>query len=206
LMDPPAGRDLPQACSVRWLRRLKILGSDETFRETPAAGWTGRFSVGGRMGSPDYPVSRGAWARAGAAASGAGQIRLGWTKLGLDGGDQRSSRVCVTLPDGVVLVTTHGLGKDDHAVRLPAYSTNRRKIITVEDPVEYQLSGINQVPCEPNAGNDMLRSVAGDVRQAPNVIMVGEIRGPGDGGDRNQRGLTGHSCSAPCTPMTRRGL
>src|SRR6202042_557479 len=67
-----------------------------------------------------------------------------------------------------------------------------RKIITIEDPVEYHLRGINQIPVQPQIGLPFARLLQWVVRQDPNIIMVGEIRNLETAQTAVQAALTGH--------------
>ncbi len=78
-----------------------------------------------------------------------------------------------------------------------------RKIITVEDPVEYQMSGINQVQVRADIGMTSSAALRAILRQAPNIIMIGEIRDLETAEIAVNASLTGHPCSARCTPTMR---
>src|SRR5690606_20801132 len=67
-----------------------------------------------------------------------------------------------------------------------------RKLITVEDPVEYQLTGVNQVPVRPEVGLTFATALRAILRQAPNVVMIGEIRDRETAEIALQAALTGH--------------
>jgi type IV pilus assembly protein PilB len=112
----------------------------------------------------------------------------------------------ITLPDGILLVTgPTGSGKTTtlygclHFINKPD-----RKIITVEDPVEYQLNGINQVPVRHDVGMTFASALRAMLRQAPNIVMVGEIRDLETAEIAINASLTGHMVFSPCTPTTRR--
>ncbi len=98
------------------------------------------------------------------------------------------------MPDGIFLVTgPTGSGK---TTSLYAFlnSINRPtvKIITAEDPVEYELSGINQVQIRTDVGMTFAKALRAMLRQAPNIIMVGEIRDQETGEIAINAALTGH--------------
>ncbi|MFH2145514.1 MAG: ATPase, T2SS/T4P/T4SS family [Candidatus Omnitrophota bacterium] len=100
----------------------------------------------------------------------------------------------VNLPNGIILVTgPTGSGKSTtlYAV-LGTMDRARRKILTVEDPVEYQISGINQVQVKPLIGLNFARVLRSMLRQAPDIIMVGEIRDLETASISVQSALTGH--------------
>lgn len=98
------------------------------------------------------------------------------------------------MPDGVFLVTgPTGSGKTTSLYAfLNAINTPSRKIITVEDPVEYQLSGINQVQVNPLVQMTFANALRAMLRQAPNIIMVGEIRDLETADIAINASLTGH--------------
>jgi general secretion pathway protein E len=90
----------------------------------------------------------------------------------------RSSSTCWSMPHGIILVTgPTGSGKTTTLyTALSALNTPERKIITVEDPVEYQIEGINQIQAKPQIGLDFAHALRSIVRQDPDVIMIGEMR------------------------------
>ena len=106
------------------------------------------------------------------------RLALDWTTLGLWPDHEALLARAVAAPDGLVLVTgPTGSGKTTTLYSC-LHRLNRadRKIVTVEDPIEYQLAGINQVPVRPEIGMTFAAALRALLRQAPNVIMVGEIR------------------------------
>ena len=105
-------------------------------------------------------------------------IQLDIPKLGFYTDDQQKVDRIISLPDGVFLVTgPTGSGKTTSLYAfLNSINTPNRKIITAEDPVEYQLSGINQVQINPLVKMTFASALRAMLRQAPNIIMVGEIR------------------------------
>lgn len=121
-------------------------------------------------------------------------VRLGLAELGFLPEDAAAFEKAIALPDGIVLVTgPTGSGKTTtlygclHHLNQPD-----RKIITVEDPVEYQLAGINQVPVRPEIGMTFASALRAMLRQAPNVVMVGEIRDLETAEIAINASLTGH--------------
>ncbi len=121
-------------------------------------------------------------------------ITLDLETLGMRVEDRASMQKLIDLPHGMVLVTgPTGSGKTTtlYAALTKLYDPSL-KIITIEDPVEYELSGVNQIPVNPKRGvtfADGLRSI---LRQDPDVIMVGEVR-DGDTAEISVRAaLTGH--------------
>jgi type IV pilus assembly protein PilB len=121
-------------------------------------------------------------------------LRLGLADLGLLSDDQAVFENLITLPDGIVLVTgPTGSGKTTTLYAcLNFINRSDRKIITVEDPVEYELAGINQVEVRHNIGLDFARVIRAMLRQAPNVILVGEMRDTETAQMGIQASLTGH--------------
>ena len=121
-------------------------------------------------------------------------LRLGLPELGFFTDDQQTFERLIGLPDGILLVTgPTGSGKTTtlysclHFINRPD-----RKIITVEDPVEYLLSGINQVQVNEGVGLNFSMALRSILRQAPNVIMVGEIRDVETATIAINASLTGH--------------
>ena len=105
-------------------------------------------------------------------------LRLGLAELGFMADDQANFERMIALPDGILLVTgPTGSGKTTTLYSCLHY-INRpdRKIITVEDPVEYQMGGINQVQVKRDVGMTFAAALRAMLRQAPNIIMIGEIR------------------------------
>ncbi len=121
-------------------------------------------------------------------------LRLGLPELGFFTDDQQTFEKLIALPDGILLVTgPTGSGKTTtlysclHFINRPD-----RKIITVEDPVEYQLAGINQVQVNETVGLSFSAALRSMLRQAPNVIMLGEIRDLETATIAINASLTGH--------------
>lgn len=98
------------------------------------------------------------------------------------------------LPHGIMLVTgPTGSGKTTTLyTALGQLNTEERKIITVEDPVEYQLTGINQIQVKSSIGLDFTSALRAIVRQDPDVIMIGEMRDLETAKIAIQSALTGH--------------
>jgi type IV pilus assembly protein PilB len=121
-------------------------------------------------------------------------LKLGLSELGFFTDDQQTFERLIGLPDGIILVTgPTGSGKTTTLYSCLNY-INRpdRKIITVEDPVEYQLSGINQVQVNETIGFNFATALRSMLRQAPNVIMLGEIRDLDSATIAINASLTGH--------------
>ena len=122
------------------------------------------------------------------------RLRLGLADLGLEPDDRRTVDRLLALTDGLVLVTgPTGSGKTTTLYAcLQSLNQPDRKIITVEDPVEYQLAGVNQVPVRPEVGLTFAAALRALLRQAPNIVMVGEIRDRETAEIAIQAALTGH--------------
>ncbi|MBE2293432.1 MAG: Flp pilus assembly complex ATPase component TadA, partial [Phycisphaerales bacterium] len=100
----------------------------------------------------------------------------------------------LNLPHGIILVTgPTGSGKTTTLyTALQTINTPERKILTVEDPVEYQLEGINQIQVKPQIDLTFANALRAIVRQDPDVIMIGEMRDLETAGIAVQSALTGH--------------
>ena len=121
-------------------------------------------------------------------------LALGLPKLGFFADDQEKFERLITLPDGILLVTgPTGSGKTTTLYACLNY-INRpdRKIITVEDPVEYQMPGVNQVHVREDIGLSFAAALRSILRQAPNVVMIGEIRDLETARIATEAALTGH--------------
>jgi type IV pilus assembly protein PilB len=121
-------------------------------------------------------------------------LTLGLTELGYLSDDQATMERIMSFPDGIFLVTgPTGSGKSTTLYAcLNMINKPDRKIITVEDPVEYQLAGINQVPVNAEVGMTFPAALRAMLRQAPNIIMVGEIRDLETASIAINASLTGH--------------
>ena len=118
----------------------------------------------------------------------------GLPEMGLAPDDQRIWQELIHRPHGMVLVTgPTGSGKTTTLYgAMAALNQPDRKLITVEDPVEYQLSGVNQVQVKSSIGLTFAAGLRSMLRQAPDVIMVGEIRDQETAQIAIQAALTGH--------------
>jgi type IV pilus assembly protein PilB len=121
-------------------------------------------------------------------------LMLGLTELGYLSDDQVTMERIMAFPDGIFLVTgPTGSGKSTTLYAcLNIVNKPDRKIITVEDPVEYQLGGINQVPVNAEVGMTFPAALRAMLRQSPNIIMVGEIRDLETASIAINASLTGH--------------
>ena len=121
-------------------------------------------------------------------------IKVGIRNLGFSEENYRIFQTIIRRPNGIFLVTgPTGSGKTTTLYSaLGELNRPDRKIITAEDPVEYYLPGINQVEVKHNIGLDFSRIIRAMLRQAPNVILVGEIRDVETADMAIQASLTGH--------------
>jgi type IV pilus assembly protein PilB len=121
-------------------------------------------------------------------------LRLGLSDLGFLSDDQEMFEKRLSLPDGIILVTgPTGSGKTTTLYScLNFINRPDKKIITVEDPVEYELPGINQVMVKEDIGMTFAAALKAMLRQAPNIIMLGEIRDAETAGIAINAALTGH--------------
>ena len=121
-------------------------------------------------------------------------IKVGIRQLGLSENDFRQFKNLIRRPNGIILVTgPTGSGKTTTLyASLNELNRPDTKIITAEDPVEYYLAGINQVEIKHQIGLDFARVIRAMLRQAPNVILVGEMRDTETAQMGIQASLTGH--------------
>lgn len=121
-------------------------------------------------------------------------LKLGLPELGFFSDDQEVFMKIITGADGIFLVTgPTGSGKSTTLYSALNYINQPdRKIITVEDPVEYQMKGINQVQVRREVGMTFASALRSMLRQAPNIIMIGEIRDLETAEIAVNASLTGH--------------
>ncbi len=121
-------------------------------------------------------------------------LMLGLPELGFLSDDQETFERLLRLPDGILLVTgPTGSGKTSTLYACLNYMNKPdRKIITVEEPVEYQMNGINQVQVNAEIGMTFPAALRSILRQAPNIIMIGEIRDLETASIATNASLTGH--------------
>lgn len=121
-------------------------------------------------------------------------IKVGLRELGFDDASYKIFKGLIQRPNGIILVTgPTGSGKTTSLyAALNELNTPDRKIITAEDPVEYYLPGINQVEIKHSIGLDFARVIRAMLRQAPNIILVGEMRDLETAQMGIQASLTGH--------------
>ena len=121
-------------------------------------------------------------------------IKIGIRQLGLGETDFRLFTELIKRPNGIILVTgPTGSGKTTTLyAALNALNRPDRKIITAEDPVEYYLPGVNQTEVRHDIGLDFAKIIKAMLRQAPNMILVGEMRDHETASMGIQASLTGH--------------
>ncbi len=115
-------------------------------------------------------------------------------ELGFRGMALKNIEDSIKVPHGIVLITgPTGSGKTTTLYSiLHALNTPKVNIVTLEDPVEYQIDGVNQVQINPKAGLTFATGLRSFLRQDPNIIMVGEIRDNETADLAIQASLTGH--------------
>jgi type IV pilus assembly protein PilB len=121
-------------------------------------------------------------------------LQLDLTKLGFEEEDLKKFEKAIRSPYGIILVTgPTGSGKTTTLYSaLSTINTPDRQIITVEDPVEYNIEGINQVQVNREVGLDFAEALRAFLRQSPDVILVGEIRDHETAEIAIRAALTGH--------------
>ncbi len=121
-------------------------------------------------------------------------VALDFDALGFDAAMQARLAALLTRPNGIFLVTgPTGSGKTTTLyAALQRLNTSERKILSVEDPVEYKIAGVNQVQVKPEIGLTFANVLRAFLRHDPNVILVGEIRDPETARIAVQAALTGH--------------
>ncbi|MCW8132619.1 MAG: Flp pilus assembly complex ATPase component TadA [Planctomycetota bacterium] len=121
-------------------------------------------------------------------------VSFGLEELGFHDSDIRIFRGLIKKPNGIILITgPTGSGKTTTLYSaLSELNKPDRKIITVENPVEYTIGGINQCQVNVDAGMTFQRALRAMLRQAPNIILVGEIRDKETSEIAIQAALTGH--------------
>ncbi len=121
-------------------------------------------------------------------------VQLDFQALGFAGPAHEAFAKLLDQPNGIILVTgPTGSGKTTTLyTALNALNTSERKIFTVEDPIEYQLVGVNQIQVQPRIGLSFAHALRSILRQDPDIIMVGEIRDLETAQMSIQASLTGH--------------
>jgi type IV pilus assembly protein PilB len=140
----------------------------------------------------------------------AGNLMLNLGDLGFDVEEMNKLEAAIRSPWGMALITgPTGSGKSTTLYSaLSAINDPRKNISTIEDPVEYNLKGINQVPAKPDIGLTFAAGLKSFLRQDPDIIMIGEIRDHETGEIAIKAALTGHlvlstihTNDAPSTPQ-----
>jgi len=123
-----------------------------------------------------------------------GKIFMSLDKLGFSPPDEKAIREIIVKPHGILLVTgPTGSGKSTSLyAMLSSINSVQKRIITIEEPVEYELKGINQIAVRPEIGLTFAMGLRHILRQDPNVIMVGEIRDLETAEIAIRASLTGH--------------
>ena len=121
-------------------------------------------------------------------------VRLGLSQLGFNKVNLQMLHNLLQRPSGIVLITgPTGSGKTSTLyAALNQLNTEKVNIMTVEDPVEYQLNGINQVQVNPNVGLTFASGLRSILRQDPDIVMIGEIRDQDTADIAIRASLTGH--------------
>jgi general secretion pathway protein E/type IV pilus assembly protein PilB len=124
-----------------------------------------------------------------------GAMKFDLRNLGMDEGTYRIYSELIRLPHGIILVTgPTGSGKTTTLYSsLLEIRSPENKIITTEDPVEYQLDGINQIQVHPKIGLTFAASLRSILRHDPDIVLVGEIRDAETAENAIQASLTGHT-------------
>ena len=185
----------PLSMAKGLLSRLKIMaGLNITERRMPQDG-RARIVVGSAeidLRVATMPTMYGESAVVRLLRKGAGLVAL--DKLGLSTRDKTILRGTLQAPFGMIIVTgPTGSGKTTTlAASLAEINDPTRKILTIEDPVEYQISGVNQTQIHPAIGLTFATALRSFLRQDPDVIMVGEMRDAETAHIGVHASLTGH--------------
>jgi type II secretion system protein E len=123
-----------------------------------------------------------------------GSMEFKLEKIGMDGDLYTTFKELIQLPHGIILVTgPTGSGKSTTLYSaLLEIKSDDTKIITTEDPVEYQLEGINQIQVHPKIGLTFAHSLRSILRHDPDIVLIGEIRDLETAENAIQAALTGH--------------
>jgi general secretion pathway protein E len=185
----------PMSMAKGLLSRLKIMaGLNITERRLPQDG-RARIVVAGTevdLRIATMPTMHGESAVVRLLRKGSGFVAL--DQVGLCARDESILRSALQAPFGMIIVTgPTGSGKTTTlAASLSVINEPTRKILTIEDPVEYHISGINQTQVHPAIGLTFATALRSFLRQDPDVIMVGEMRDPETAHIGVHAALTGH--------------
>jgi general secretion pathway protein E len=192
LRNVPAPTGVPPAALIS---RIKILaGLNIAERRLPQDGAArvrvGRIEIDIRVAT--MPTQHGESAVLRLLPRDRGLLDIG--KLGLSAKDEPKLAHMLDLPHGMIVITgPTGSGKTTSlATMLSILNEPTRKILTIEDPVEYEIPGINQSQVRPSIGLTFATAMRAFVRQDPDVIMVGEVRDPETANIAIHAALTGH--------------
>jgi general secretion pathway protein E len=185
----------PMSMAKGILSRLKIMaGLNITERRLPQDG-RARIVVGGAeidLRVATSPTMHGESAVVRLLRKGSGLVAL--DKVGLSARDEATLRAALQAPFGMIIVTgPTGSGKTTTlAASLAMINQPTRKILTIEDPIEYHITGINQTQVHPAIGLTFATALRSFLRQDPDVIMVGEMRDGETAHIGVHAALTGH--------------
>jgi general secretion pathway protein E len=177
------------------LSRLKIMaGLNITERRLPQDG-RARITIGGSdidLRVATMPTAHGESAVVRLLRKGSGVVAL--NQIGLSTRGEKILQDALQLPFGMIIVTgPTGSGKTTTlAASLQELNQATRKILTIEDPIEYQISGVNQTQVHPTIGLTFASALRSFLRQDPDVIMVGEMRDAETAHMGVHAALTGH--------------
>jgi general secretion pathway protein E len=185
----------PMSMAKGLLSRLKIMGGlNITERRLPQDG-RARIVIGGAevdLRIATMPTMHGESAVIRLLRKGSGFVTL--DQVGLAARDDAILRNALQAPFGMIIVTgPTGSGKTTTlAASLAVINEPARKILTIEDPIEYHIKGINQTQVHPAIGLTFATALRSFLRQDPDVIMVGEMRDPETAHIGVHAALTGH--------------
>jgi general secretion pathway protein E len=185
----------PMSMAKGLLSRLKIMAAlNITERRLPQDG-RARITIAGSdidLRVATMPTTHGESAVVRLLRKGSGVVAL--NHIGLQPRDEGLLRDALQLPFGMIIVTgPTGSGKTTTlAASLQKLNEATRKILTIEDPVEYQISGVNQTQVHPTIGLTFASALRSFLRQDPDVIMVGEMRDAETAHMGVHAALTGH--------------
>ncbi len=186
---------LPERVSTRLTSRIKIMAKLNIAERRLAQDGRIRFAVRGQ--EIDFRVSTMPTLHGESVVLrilDRGSLRLDFQALGFDDDVLDAYLPLLKRPHGILLVTgPTGSGKTTTLyTSLNALDRQELKILTIEDPIEYQLEGINQTQVKPQIGMTFASALRAFLRQDPDVIMVGEIRDLETAEIAVQASLTGH--------------
>ena len=186
---------LPKSVSSAFISALKIMANlDITERRVPQDGkfslWVDKNDLDLRINTSPSAMGEKVTIRILSQKS----ILVDPVKLGLEGENLEHFESAIHRPHGMIIVTgPAGSGKSTTLyVALNEINTGEKNIVTLEDPIEYQLKGISQMQVNPAANFTFASGMRSILRQDPDVIMVGEIRDPETAGIAVDAALTGH--------------